>query len=384
MQRSAAPEAKTTPAESMNKSLEILRGLAAFLVVASHSRLYPYTEAGVPLIGSTLLEKLSLVPTAFGREAVAVFFVLSGYLVGGQVVRQVRQDRFNPRVFVIKRLSRFWIVLLPGLLFTAVLDTISRSQFTTDNPFVQGRATSGFPAALGNAVFLMDGRCLAFGTNHSLWSLGYEFWFYFVFAALCVAASALVRRRWGAAIAGVVIAAACVAAFGLHLLWLIPAWLIGVLVAELQPRCTPWVMTQPRRRIIGAAVAVCVAGLLVSTFYDTPLRVKYLFLGCTTAPLVGALAILDPQAPSWARSAERVGVWLGTWSFTLYVFHLPFVMLVTAAADAAGIVPTPLFVYALTLITVAAVYPTYWLGEAHTAKVRSWALRVTSRSRTPA
>ena len=93
---------------SVNRSLEVLRGVAAVLVVLSHARLYPYMEAGLSISGRSTVEKLLLAPTSFGREAVATFFVLSGYLVGGQVLRQVRQQRFDPAVFLIKRLTRFW------------------------------------------------------------------------------------------------------------------------------------------------------------------------------------------------------------------------------------------------------------------------------------
>ena len=368
----APPRVATTP--TVNKSLEALRGGAAVLVVASHARLYPYTEAGLPASGRTTLEKVLLVPTSFGRESVAIFFVLSGYLVGGQVVRQLRHGRFSPSVFLVKRLTRFWAVLLPGLAFTLVLDALSRHWFTTSYPNIQGRGTTSASGLACNAAFLMDGRCLPFGSDESLWSLGYEFWFYLVFAATVWVVYALRRRHHGAAAAGVLVTGSCLALYGMHLLWLIPAWLIGVAVAELEPTVAGWLRSRSRRPLIAGCFVLFLLGMLVSTLHETPLPQKYLFLGATTAPLVLTLATMDPVAPAWARRLESTGVWLGTWSFTLYVFHLPLIMLLTAASAAAAIQPGPGYSYLLFVLTVVAVYPAYWLGEAHTARVRNWAL----------
>lgn len=43
-----------------------------------------------------------------------MFFVLSGYLVGGQVLQYVRQGRFTWRVYMVKRFTRLWDVPIPA------------------------------------------------------------------------------------------------------------------------------------------------------------------------------------------------------------------------------------------------------------------------------
>ena len=67
--------------------------------------------------------------TGLGHQAVLVFFVLSGYFVGGSVVDGFQRRRFSWTGYGIARLSRLWTVLLPALLLTLVLDTLG-TQFS--------------------------------------------------------------------------------------------------------------------------------------------------------------------------------------------------------------------------------------------------------------
>ncbi|MFD5812150.1 acyltransferase family protein [Rhodococcus aetherivorans] len=374
LQIEAGTELGGTPvARRQNQSLEAIRGIAAVLVVAAHARYFYYLESGSPTSGNSQLEQILLFPTSFGREAVAVFFVLSGYFVGGQVVREVFAGRFTPRVFVAKRLSRFWLVLVPGLLVTALVDGLSRSLFSVDYVVVQGRDSSSLATALCNVGFLMDGRCETFGSNESLWSLGYEFWFYILFAAFVVGVVSIIRKAYLPAMVGLGVAVAAVMIFGAHLLLLIPAWVLGVGVAALRDsgflsmRLRKW-----RFAVAGASVAVL--GLMFATLVPTGLPVKYAIVGFAVAPLVLVLATLDPKGPVWLRPIFGFLVWMGSWSFTLYVFHLPFVMLMVAFLTSRSIEASWFMCYGIVVAALACAYPMYWVGEAYTNRVRNWAL----------
>jgi peptidoglycan/LPS O-acetylase OafA/YrhL len=57
-----------------------------------------------------------------GHEAVMVFFVLSGFLVGGSVLKLMSRDLWSWNNYLIKRLTRLWIVLIPALLLGLALD----------------------------------------------------------------------------------------------------------------------------------------------------------------------------------------------------------------------------------------------------------------------
>ena len=67
--------------------------------------------------------------TGLGHEAVVIFFVMSGLLVGGLSLERYVARRFVPSEFVIQRLSRIYIVLIPALMMGFTLDFIGLANF---------------------------------------------------------------------------------------------------------------------------------------------------------------------------------------------------------------------------------------------------------------
>ena len=65
--------------------------------------------------------------TGIHREGVAIFFAVSGFLVGGGVWRSLRRSRFDAKVYFASRFARIYVVLLPALVLTLLLDRIGRS-----------------------------------------------------------------------------------------------------------------------------------------------------------------------------------------------------------------------------------------------------------------
>jgi peptidoglycan/LPS O-acetylase OafA/YrhL len=351
--------------------------------VFGHARGDVFTVRGLDPAGSGLL-RLLLLPASFAQEAVAVFFVLSGYLVGGQVLRQARADRFDWRVYVAKRLSRLWTVLLPGLVLTALVDAVSRQIDAGRLASLQAVHGDGVGQGLCNAAFLMPTRCLEFGSNESLWSLAYEFWFYVLFAGLTIGWYAARRGRRLIALVNLAVAVGSVALFGVELLVLFPAWLIGVVVAEVQsrsPRRDAPVATVWRQRAGWAgALALLGAAFLASNLFKFGDGVRELVIGLATVPLVW-LCLRTSSVPD--RGWFRAGEWLGSWSYSLYVFHRPLVVLVVVASSGWwGDDPraSTLALYLIAAVVAAAVYPLYRLTEHHTDRMRALALRLVGRA----
>lgn len=56
-----------------------------------------------------------------GHQAVIIFFVLSGFFVGGGFISDINKNIIS---YSIKRISRFYTVLFPALCLTFVLDLI--------------------------------------------------------------------------------------------------------------------------------------------------------------------------------------------------------------------------------------------------------------------
>ena len=191
--------------------LDVVRGVAALLVVLGHSRDISARVSGLNHTGDSFFEMV-LLPSSFAVEAVAVFFVLSGYLVGGQVIRQNREGRFRWGEFLIKRLSRLWAVLIPGLFITYIswlaMTHLSPQSYT----LAEG---STLPSALCNVLFLQESWCDSYLINSSLWSLSYEFWFYIIFTSLITALYAMFSQSWTSVILNTLVVFLSVAIFGL-------------------------------------------------------------------------------------------------------------------------------------------------------------------------
>ena len=99
----------------------MLRGLAAAAVLCGHLRLFTFVNFGV-LIEPNLVTKAFYAATGMGHQAVIVFFALSGFLVGGKALADMSADRWSWAHYLLRRLTRLLIVIVPALFATAVLD----------------------------------------------------------------------------------------------------------------------------------------------------------------------------------------------------------------------------------------------------------------------
>lgn len=121
--------------------LDALRGIAALVVVLGHTRSLYFTSASGHLTGKgpsgqTAVPTLppSLLPASdaritIGNEAVMIFFVLSGFLVGGSVLKAHRKGSWSWKSYLTKRLTRLWVVLIPALLVGCALDRAGMALF---------------------------------------------------------------------------------------------------------------------------------------------------------------------------------------------------------------------------------------------------------------
>ena len=73
--------------------LDLARWLAAFLVVVEHLRSFMFIDYGT---GGrmNLFGKAFYFMTGFGHSAVMIFFVMSGFLVGGKVLQRLSPGNF--------------------------------------------------------------------------------------------------------------------------------------------------------------------------------------------------------------------------------------------------------------------------------------------------
>jgi peptidoglycan/LPS O-acetylase OafA/YrhL len=306
------------------------------------------------------------------HQAVIVFFVLSGYFVGGSVLRSVKSARFEWRVYLGKRMSRLWLVLIPALLLTVMLDYVGRkiapagAIYSLDNPPISiGPDT--LTTFIGNMFFLQRIYLPPFGTNAPLWSLAYEFWFYvaFPFAAMLIFSRSIVTK---------VISATALILMSLFVGTDISAyfsvWLLG-LVAHIVPapkRCLPSILLIPTwAGVVGFALILIKMGV---------------------AMIPGDIA-LGVIASAWCYQAKhstepnhrsvyaRLAIALSEMSYTLYLVHVPILTFLSAVIVGRwhrwhfDMLHISLFA-GIMFITFASSVILYLLFERNTGRLQQW------------
>lgn len=320
-----------------NHAVNVLRTAAALVVVVGHLRVLlfqdyedvPHTLANFAFYGGTSL----------GHQAVVVFFVLSGYWVGGSVLRSVSAGRFSWRKYGVQRGVRLWIVLLPALLLTLVADSIGRYFFADHSAYQSSPEYDGVVSTgenlgaldlVGNAGFLQTILVEPYGTNTALWSLAYEFWFYALFPCLVIAVARRSLRYGVLVLVGLVLV-------GPQIVLYMPMWCMGAAVAHWQtPLLARFDLLPSAARTVlrfGSAGVLVVGAVVARGLSPVPTaQADYAVAGLMVLLLVTLLpdVELDRRASRWAVLRLSAAA---HWSYTLYAVHLPLCVLLVAALD---------------------------------------------------
>ena len=132
--------------------LNLSRWLAAWLVVAEHARSLMFQDFGASGASGPLVKGFYFI-TGFGHEAVMIFFVISGYLVGGKVLHRLRAGTFRWRAYLCDRISRLYAVLLVALVLGWALDAAGARFFNDFGLYSNAMAE---PVAVVNRNFAAD------------------------------------------------------------------------------------------------------------------------------------------------------------------------------------------------------------------------------------
>ena len=312
--------------------LDVLRVVAAFVVLLSHFAYERYTD-GTYLI----IRELNL-----GSDAVVLFFVLSGLVIA---YAAEQKDR-GPGRFFFNRATRMYSVALPALIIGFVLD---KSGAHLNPEAYMGPWYNAL--SLGQNLFygltfssewgVVWGVRL--GSNGPYWSLSYEVAYYLIFGAAIFLEG--IKRI-------LAVTALCVLV-GLNVLLLMPIWLMGVWLwnrikaGEMNlSRAAAWALALGPLAVYGLCLATGVPGTLVGGMealsglkaetYRALTRYSDEFVWNT---LVGAMATVHilgvwGLAKSWQStggSFERAVRWLAGASFSIYLVHYPVMQFADAA-----------------------------------------------------
>jgi peptidoglycan/LPS O-acetylase OafA/YrhL len=280
--------------------LDWLRFGAAIMVVIKHSKDVSFPSFSVlPLASQTqILTKLLYALTRYGNEAVLIFFVLSGYLVGGSTFNRLRQGTFDVRSYATDRMTRILLPLFPAVLFTTALEVW---QGVPVSPSV----------VLGNALSVQGVLTPILRFNHSLWTLTYEVWFYVLNGAI-VAIIAGKSKLFAPSL--VFLSLLIFSALKLDLLI---CWYLGVVAYF-------WSVKYYNTLSILFAVLMVVIAMLLNELAGQPAFLHYgimahLILGFGVVLLVRQLVAIKTND----TAIMRIGSKLSEFSYSLYLIHYP-------------------------------------------------------------
>jgi peptidoglycan/LPS O-acetylase OafA/YrhL len=363
--------------------LDLLRGVSALLVCANHLRAAMFVDYSA-LQDSSLFVKLFYFLTGLGSQSVIVFFVLSGFFVGGSVIK--RWQQFNYADYMLARLSRLWIVLVPALLLTLFVDRaialwapdlLGGADFATINSGPNGQYSSAFLTFLQNLLFLQTITAPVFGSNGPLWSLCNEFWYYVSFPLLFFVFDRKAGRRTQ------LFAGLALAFLGATVLQnRMTGFLVWMLGAALYCLPRDHRLMQPRR-LLALALPLLGGALVLSKTPQLPGSLSMAALGIASSLLILALRGL----PEMSQAIATMTDWLARSSYTLYLVHFPLVIWAYAAwFRGKQVVPGALnyLVFAALLAGLVLVAQVCWmLFEKHTdsAKRRLFAVLQRPQSR---
>ena len=325
-------ESGTAPGDrSFRPDVEGLRAVAIVLVVLYHG---------------------SLQTLSGGYVGVDVFFVISGFVITGVLLRERSSSHHTSFLSFYGRRSRR---IIPAATLVIVVTVIST--------YVVLGAIYGNPTAIDarwTAVFLANFHFTATGTNYltaqdppspllNFWSLAVEEQFYLVYPAFFTVVAVTFtkisfRIRLALGLSTVILVSLSISAaqtnsspIAAYFSPLARAWelALGALVAV----ATPWLLKLPRH-FMGTATWV---GLAVIGFSAVAFNATTAYPGTAVViPVLGTALVIagGVHAPRWAAESilgVRPFRWTGRHSYSLYLWHWPILII---AAESAGNKPS--------------------------------------------
>ena len=158
--------------------LDLVRAGAALLVMLGHARGHFFPEYGA-LSAPGPLTKAFYLLTGLQHEGVVVFFLVSGFLVGGSAWASFADGRFEPLRYLANRFVRIYMVLIPGLALTLAIHAVGTAWFADTRSFAALPAQPwSWAMGLCHLAALQGISCSVLVANAPLWSLSYEWLLY--------------------------------------------------------------------------------------------------------------------------------------------------------------------------------------------------------------
>lgn len=344
--------------------LDSIRFIAAFMVLLSHSRntFFP-AFADLPAEQHNVLSMVFTMFCRMGHEAVIIFFVLSGFLVGGRGFERIRLKTMDIGGYVIDRLSRIYPPLVMAILFYFVT-----SIFIPGTPF-------SYVTAIGNLLNLQGICCNSLVSP--FWSLSYEVWFYIVFGLLSVALLGKNNKMKFVSFT-MFVASSSVFALGLNIHYLF-IWMMGAVAYIVRP------LNKNKMVLISSLFGFFLFCMLWQFSKNTRslemninwINKDFIELGMSlmTCLFIQQVILFKPKNRVTFRIEKYLGK-MATFSYTLYLSHRIVFLWIIAFIFPKGTCDFTIIgilkYIIINLITLLFCWFLYLISEKHSPKIKSF------------
>lgn len=376
------------PANSRYPQLDLIRGVAACAVAGGHLRnlfFQDYEKLQSPSAFCKVLYFL----TGLGHEAVVVFFVLSGFVIANSIVASIGKGTWSWRGYLISRLTRLWVVLIPAILLGVFLDKAGISSLVGGGIYrcvgfghvLRGTEPEQLSPTVvaGNLLFLQTILVPTVGSNSPLWSLANEFWYYIAFPLLLLAC-----QRGKSTLLRILLALGALsvlALVGSGISTYFSIWLMGCAAfygasslpihSKTRAQGIYWLGGLLTLTLLIAIRGRALGGLgAFAQDFVLGLGVACMLLGAANLRPSGKLSVWSKTSLALARP-----------SYSLYVLHLPLLVCLASrlfkSEDERWVPDLKHLACGLGVAAVCALYvwAVYCVTEAKTSQVRGWVLR---------
>jgi peptidoglycan/LPS O-acetylase OafA/YrhL len=338
--------------------LDLFRGLAALTVVTTHCRTMLFIEyALLPASDQTPLNFIFFSLTRIAHEAVLLFFVLSGFLVGGKVIQRLKAGTFDLRSYALDRTVRIMLPLLSAFIIILISNTVTGQRFRVID-------------YIGN-LFSLQGILVPW-VSGPLWSLAYEVWFYILMGA--VALLFVSSKETYKYVAVLIIFINClIFSYCLKPAYLF-VWLLGA-VSFFNVKKNNYLLYGALCLLITSLVLYQLYGKESPTLGRPEYKVAVIFQVC-----IGLSMCVIVQQITHYRPRHKLTIWinklgsrLAAFSYTLYLTHLPIVHLLIyfgfPKSRSVNVVSVGYYIGAVGIVVVSA-YLIYLVFERRTKYVK--------------
>jgi peptidoglycan/LPS O-acetylase OafA/YrhL len=343
--------------------LDWVRFLAALIVVMGHVRSSYFIDfSGLGDDSKNIFSGIFFALTRLGNEAVIIFFVISGFLVGGKSIERALRGQFRIADYAVDRLTRIYVPLIPVIILTYAI------QIWLQN-------IDDFSIFSANFLGLQGVVKPTLKYNGPLWSLAYETWFYFSCGCLIALATDQGKVVYLALLA---FGLACLSLLESHYVF---SWILGAAAYLLRSKT-------PNASIFVAGVACMIIGTALlqmsstgveAAAYQTgiPRSTVTLLFSLGAALFISQVVLMPTPSTKIGDVLYGYGFCLAAFSYSLYLTHNPIVLLLThnnSPNRQVGFYSLSAFV-SLTIATIAFAYIFYLIFERNTATVRKFIRR---------